>query len=55
MDIQQQVRRSRLPLYIVIEVIKEGYKFNGQILRPAQVIVSKAVQIEEDKSQEEIK
>ena len=40
---------------IVIEVIKEGYKFNGQILRPAQVIVSKAVQIEEDKSQEEIK
>tara|TARA_Y100001960_G_scaffold160295_1_gene168537 strand:- start:1012 stop:1599 length:588 start_codon:yes stop_codon:yes gene_type:complete len=40
---------------IVVEVIKEGYKFNGQILRPAQVIVSKAVQIQEDKPQEEIK
>ena len=39
---------------IVVEVIKEGYKFNGQILRPAQVIVSKAVQIQEDKPQEEI-
>tara|TARA_B100001013_G_C24600815_1_gene438779 strand:+ start:931 stop:1518 length:588 start_codon:yes stop_codon:yes gene_type:complete len=39
----------------VIEIIKEGYKFNGQILRPAQVIVSKAPQIEEDQPQEEIK
>ena len=39
----------------VIEVIKEGYKFNGQILRPAQVIVSKAPQNQEDKPQEEIK
>jgi molecular chaperone GrpE len=39
----------------VIEVIKEGYKFNGQILRPAQVIVSKAPQIQKDKPQEEIK
>ena len=40
---------------IVVEVIKEGYKFNGQILTPPQVIVSKAVQIQEDKPQEEIK
>ena len=39
----------------VIEIIKEGYKFNGQILRPAQVIVSKAPQNQEDKPQEEIK
>ena len=39
----------------VIEVIKEGYKFNGQILRPAQVIVSRAPQNQEDKPQEEIK
>ena len=39
----------------VIEVIKEGYKFNSQILRPAQVIVSKAPQNQEDKPQEEIK
>jgi molecular chaperone GrpE len=33
----------------VIEVIKEGYKLNGQILRPAQVIVSKKPQNQEDK------
>ena len=39
----------------VIEVIKEGYKLNGQILRPAQVIVSKKPQNQEDKPQEEIK
>jgi molecular chaperone GrpE len=39
----------------VIEVIKEGYKLNGQILRPAQVIVSSAPQNQEDKPQEEIK
>jgi len=39
----------------VIEVIKEGYKLNGQILRPAQVIVSNAPQNQEDKPQEEIK
>ena len=39
----------------VIEVIKEGYKLNGQILRPAQVIVSKKPQNQDDKPQEEIK
>ena len=39
----------------VIEVIKEGYKLNGQILRHAQVIVSKKPQNQEDKPQEEIK
>ena len=39
----------------VTEVIKEGYKLNGQILRPAQVIVSKKPQNQEDKPQEEIK
>jgi len=37
----------------VIEIIKEGYKYNGQILRPAQVIVSKQPQNQDDKSQEE--
>mgnify|MGYP001225896022 FL=1 len=37
----------------VIEIIKEGYKFNGQILRPAQVIVSKPTTNQEDNSQEE--
>ena len=39
----------------VTEVIKEGYKLNGQILRHAQVIVSKKPQNQEDKPQEEIK
>ncbi len=37
----------------VIEVIKEGYKYNGQILRPAQVIVSKPPHNQDEKSQEE--
>jgi len=37
----------------VMAVIKEGYKYNGQILRPAQVIVSKPPENQDEKSQEE--
>lgn len=36
----------------ILEVVKRGYEFNGRLLRPASVIVSKRKENEDDKQRE---